>query len=864
LSSPTDGDGAPERPPTGLHDKSPAFGLPAVASGTEELVNSTAALLDVSSSVALLTGSEFWRTWSLDAVGLRSLVFSDGAAGVRGEGWTAADPSVCFPSPAALGSTWDVRLIGRLAEEVAAEARRKGVDVVLAPTVNLQRSPLAGRHFECLSEDPLLVGRLATAYVTNLQRRGVAAAAKHYVANDAETNRFSVDVRVDEQTLREVYLAPFEQLVSAGVWVVMAAYNSVNGATMTENRLLTIPLVEEWGFDGVVVSDWYATRSAEASAEAGLTLVMPGPDGPWGSELLAAIAGGQVAKASILEKVRRVLRLAVRVGALTPQLGEKSSVSRLTAPPRPDGKTLPELLRVAAAASVVLASNSGVLPLDPVALRRLAVLGPNAADTPIQGGGSCEVVPPYSVSVLEALKSALPAAVHVEHEIGARIRGGLQPVPQAMATCVSCAQPGVHVRYLDAEGGEIRSEHRPDGRLIWFGHQLPAGATVELKTRIQADAAGTWRIGVAGVGHCRLELGGQVVLDETVRPAKASFANSFLDPPQRWVDRELGAGEQLDAVVLHRPEYDVDFVKAVLGLRPPRAEPEVELARAVALAEAAETAVVVVGTNEEIETEGRDRTSMSLPGRQDELVSRVAKVNSNTVVVVTTGAPVAMPWRSQVAAVLLAPFGGQEFAHGIADVLLGVAEPGGRLACTWGGEDADVPVWTTRPVGGVLPYVENLDIGYRAWMKAGRKPAFWFGHGLGYTSWSYDHLDAPTAVAAGEDANVRVQVANIGRRSGNEVVQVYLSRPGSSIRRPPIWLAGFASVTASPGEVLAVGIRVAARTFQHWSVDEGGWRTEPGTFRLTVGRSAGDRPLAADITVLVPDQFGGATDTPTA
>jgi beta-glucosidase len=259
----------------------------------------------------------------------------------------------------------------------------------------------------------------------------------------------------------------------------------------------------------------------------------------------------------------------------------------------------------------------------------------------------------------------------------------------------------------------------------------------------------------------------------------------------------------------------------------------------------------VVGTNEEIETEGRDRTSTSLPGRQDELVSRVAEVNPRTIVVVTSGAPVDLPWRSQVAAVLIAPFGGQESGPALADVLLGVTEPGGRLATTWAADNADVSVLTTRPVGGVLGYVENLDIGYRAWLRAGQEPAFWFGHGLGYTNWTYDQLDAPTTAVAGEDVTVGVRLANVGHRSGKEVVQVYLSRPESSVRRPPIWLAGFELVTAGPGDVSEVGIRIAARAFQHWSVDGHGWRTEPGVFRVSVGRSAGDRPLAADIALLV-------------
>src|SRR5918998_2023031 len=273
--------------------------------------------LDLEAKVRLLTGASFWTTHADETIGLRAMVFSDGPAGVRGPRWDERDPAVNLPSPTALAATWDDRLVTRLGALLAAEARRKQVDVLLAPTVNLHRSPLGGRHFEGLSEDPLLWGRIGAAYVHGVQAHGVAATAKHYVANDSETARFTVDVRVDERTLRELYLAPFEQLVTeGGAWLVMAAYNSVNGATMTENPLLATPLKTAWGFDGVVISDWYATRSTEAAARAGLDLVMPGPDGPWGPALAAAVREGRVAEAAVDGKVRRLLRLAARVGAL--------------------------------------------------------------------------------------------------------------------------------------------------------------------------------------------------------------------------------------------------------------------------------------------------------------------------------------------------------------------------------------------------------------------------------------------------------------------------------------------------------------------------------------------------------------------
>ncbi|MEY2534514.1 MAG: beta-glucosidase, partial [bacterium] len=283
----------------------------------ERRIDDALGRLDLERKVRLLTGSGFWRTHPEPAIGLRAMVLSDGPAGVRGESWDERRPSANLPSPTALAATWDEPLVERLGALLAAEARRKDVDVLLAPGVNLHRSPLGGRHFEYLSEDPVLTARIGAAYVRGVQEAGVAATVKHYVANESETDRMTVDVRVDERTLREVYLAPFEAIWRAAApWAVMAAYNRVNGVTMTESPLLADPLKEEWGFDGVVMSDWTATRSTEASARAALDLVMPGPDGPWGDALVAAVRAGHVPEAAIDDKVRRLLRLAARVGAL--------------------------------------------------------------------------------------------------------------------------------------------------------------------------------------------------------------------------------------------------------------------------------------------------------------------------------------------------------------------------------------------------------------------------------------------------------------------------------------------------------------------------------------------------------------------
>ena len=387
-------------------------------------LRSRVARLSVEQKVRLLTGADFWALYPEPAVGLRRVVLSDGPAGVRGETWDERDTSANVPSPTALAATWDCERVEAIGRLLAHEARRKGVDVLLAPTVNLHRTPFGGRHFECFSEDPLLTARIGVAYVRGLQNSGVGATVKHFVANDSETERMTVDVRVDERTLRELYLAPFEAIVrEAGAWSVMAAYNGVNGVTMTESPLLRDILHDEWGYDGLVMSDWTAARSTEPAAQAALDLAMPGPAsrfGPWGDALLEAVQAGRVDEALIDDKVLRILRLAARVGGLAEAQAphEPSAAYEASAPHEhpapyehrsasPVPVDIPGELRAAAAASFVLARNErSLLPLSRSGLGRVAVIGPNAEVARTLGGGSATVFPPYTVSPLEGLRAA--------------------------------------------------------------------------------------------------------------------------------------------------------------------------------------------------------------------------------------------------------------------------------------------------------------------------------------------------------------------------------------------------------------------------------------------------------------------------
>jgi beta-glucosidase len=800
------------------------------------------AALDLEQKVRLLTGRDFWTTWPVEQIGLRRMLLSDGPSGVRGELWDERDPSLNLPSATCLSASWDPAIARRYGNVAAVEARRKGVDVVLGPTVNIHRSPLGGRHFEAYSEDPRLTATLAAAFVAGVQENGVGATPKHYVANDSETDRFTMSAEVSERALREVYLLAFEQAITeAHAWVVMSAYNSINGVTATEHELLETPLNSEWGFDGVVVSDWTAVRSLDA-AKASQDLAMPGPNGPWGDALVAAVEAGEIDESSVDRKVRRLLLLAARVGALD---GVPAEVPEPVAVE--DGVAF---AREAAIEGAVLLRNDGVLPLDPAAITRLAVIGHNAAQPRTQGGGSATVLPDAVVSPLDGLCQAF-ARANVVYARGAVVQQGVAEFPLDEIRNPASGDPGVHVRFLDTHGDELFAEDRRSTALVYLGGDAPIGTarTFELTTSWTPSVTGPAHLGFAAVGRGTIHVNDKPIgalsasLDHGAEPAVAILA-----PPSTSTPIDVEAGRTYDVRVVFdletRDRGSMGAFAITVGVQPDDRDPEGLIAEAVAAAQAADVAIVVVGTNSKVESEGYDRTDLTLPGRQDDLVRAVAATATPTVVVVNSGAPVETPWRDEVAAVLLSWFGGQQMGEALADILTGVAEPGGRLPTTWPARMADVPVLDVTPTDGKVRYDEGVHVGYRAWLRGNTEPAFAFGSGRGYTTWSLTDLAVtcnPTPTAA---ASIEVTVANTGDRAGKQVVQVYLQRPDSVVDRPVRWLAAHAVVRLAAGRRERVSITVPARAFAHW---DGGWQYEPGEFAVAVGTSVADLPISASI-----------------
>ncbi|MDQ1029576.1 beta-glucosidase [Streptomyces umbrinus] len=787
----------------------------------EAVVDTALAKLDLDAKAQLLAGQDMWSLPALPEIGLKSLVMSDGPIGVRGVRWTADDPSIALPSPTALAATWDPALARRAGTLLAQEARRKGVHVLLAPTVNLHRSPLGGRHFEAYSEDPYLTGRIGSGYVTGVQEGGVGTTVKHFVANDAETDRFTVNNVVSERALRELYLAPFEAIVeNAHPWGIMTAYNSVNGTTMTEHRYLVNEVLRgEWGFDGLNVSDWMAARSTVAGIEGGLDVAMPGPTTVYGEKLAAAVRAGEVAETKIDEAVRNVLRLAARVGILD---GAEPAVTEL--PADIDGGAL---AREIARRAFVLVRNEGALPIPEG--RSVALIGAAARDARVLGGGSAVVFPAHVVSPLDGLTAALPEGT-LTYAVGA------DPNEELAA-----ADKGFELRTVcrDSDGTVVGTGSAPSGHLQWMGDDLPDGVThdtlhsVELTGTFTPRESGRHTFGIKGLGAFTLTVDGTTYFDEVQGAEKDDPFVTFFGAPVERATVDLTAGDTYEVSLSHVvsvPEHvPMKVVAFTLTHQEPQRDPDELIAEAVEAARAADTAVVVVATTERVESEGFDRRDLRLPGRQDELVHAVAAANPNTVVVVNSGSPVELPWRDEVSAVLLSWFPGQEGGGALADVLTGTHEPGGRLPTTWGSLDS-APVTRVTPTDGELVYTEDVFIGYRAWEKEGRTPTYPFGHGLGYTDWTYDEIKVT-------GRTVTVRITNSGTRKGRETVQIYLAGR----------LAGFATAEAPPGQSAELTIELPTRAFETWDEQTNAWTQLKGSFEIEASHSIADRRLRATV-----------------
>jgi beta-glucosidase len=805
----------------------------ASTSAIDDVIARTVRELDLEDKVRLLTGAAAFSLHGNEAIGLRPMIFSDGPTGVRGSEFVGGKKVALFPNATLLAQAWDEAAAERVGEMLAGEARAQTVDVVLGPTVNLHRSALGGRLFEAYAEDPLLSGRLAAAYIRGIQRYGIGACVKHYVANDSGTQRRTVNVRLSETALRELYLLPFEICVAdAHPWTIMAAYNDVNGVAATEqDELNNGVLKSEWGWDGLLMSDWGATKTAAPAANGGLDLVMPGPAGPWGAQLVAAVRSSAVAETTVDDHLARLLRLAGRVGALQGIPAERTAeLGRLA---EPASAPMRLSLRNLATAGMVLLKGQDTLPLQDSLITddsRLVLIGRHALETTLQGGGSAAVRPPHQISIADGLTEALGAS-RVQVVDGVAVRHNPTAASPESIIDPQTGRPGMRITSFDGSGAELASTSSEVAELLLGMTSGPhQGASVlELSAELVAPPGTPLLVGVRGIGEWTLSYGDETYAFATALLPGESREVGFMAPPSWTQVVEAAPGRILVAQLVISERISLAGV-VVQPVAPPDEQLITEAAQA---ARDAEPAVVVVGLTAEQETEAVDKTTLALPGRQDDLVRAVATVARRTVVLINSATPVLMPWLDQVDAVLWIGLPGQEGGDAVADVLLGKAEPTGRLVTTFPVADGDGPAWNVTPQDGALDYAEGSQVGYRGWYGSRVEPAFWFGAGLGWGVWDYRSAEQ---LRDRDGESVSVVLANIAERPSSEVVQVYWRPEGSA----PVRLVGYAVADeVVPGEERMVTVACDPRAFRLWNEAASDWDVPSGG-TLLIARGLGD------------------------
>lgn len=794
----------------------------------DQILNS----MDVAAQVRLLSGADFW---SVDAgPDLGRLRVTDGPNGARGGGSLVGGvKTAAFPVGIALGSTWNPELVGEIGAALADQVKSKNAHVLLAPTVNIQRSVTNGRNFECYSEDPILTAALAVAYIQGLQGQGVSAAIKHFVGNESEIERTTMSSDIDQRSLREIYLVPFEAAVKRGkTWGIMSSYNKINGIYAAENHwLLTDVLRGDWGYDGIVMSDWFGSRTTAPTVNAGLDLEMPGPTRDRGDKLIAAVQAGEVSAEQLRDLARNMLRLMQRVGALD---DHRPFVE--VAHDTPETRAL---IRRAGAEGAVLLKNDGLLPLPKTGTT--AVIGPNAKTAQIMGGGSAQLNPHYAVSPWEGLVNAgLPGLTYAEGCTNHR----WEPVLQGPLTVDFFAN-----RTLS--GASVGRDVMDSAEAFWVpplagGQVDPSNFSARIQGSFTPETTGPHRVGVFSAGFARVYVNGHLIANAWDGWTKGrTYFEEGCDEVVGEVTLTAGVPAEITVEFANRIGDNLAFSAIRVGIGRPLGD--ADIAEAARVAASADRALVFVGRNAQWDTEGSDLDDIRLPGRQDELVAAVLAANPKTVVILQTGGPVEMPWLDRVPAVLQAWYAGQETGNAIADVLLGQVEPSGRLAQTFPRRWADNPTHSQDAeiypgLNGHVRYEEGLFIGYRHYDRHGIEPMFPFGFGLGYSSFTLDGLTATRDAA-------QVRLTNTGARRGTTVVQLYIAPKGAPVDRPDQELKAFAKVTLDPGESRDVTLPLTLRDFAYWAGQD--WHVAAGDYTLRAGFSA--RDICAETTIAIAE-----------
>jgi beta-glucosidase len=808
---------------------------PPTAAEIDRRADALVARMTLEEKVDYLGGVDNFYIRAIPRLGLPAFRMADGPFGVRNVG-----PSTTYAAGIGLAASWDVGLASKVGAMIGRDARARGVHIMLAPGVNIYRAPMCGRNFEYMGEDPFLAARIAVGYVEGMQGEGVSATIKHFLGNNSEVDRHHTSSDIDPRTLREIYLPAFEAAVKeAHVGALMTSYNLVDGVHMTENAALVDALLKkEWGFEGIVMSDWDATYDGVAAANAGLDVEMPSAKFMNRATLLPAIKAGQVSQATIDDKVRRILRTAIRFGWLDRPATD-------TAQPLYSEEGRAVALDSARGALVLLKNDGNLLPLDRKTVKTVALIGPNAYPALPVGGGSAQVRPFQAVSFVQGLADALRghATVLVNH--------GLPTLSEIFdatefVTAPTGGQPGLKGEYFDTpalDGAPALTRVDPHLNFGWDKPNFwPTGARPQSSARwtgaFVPPTSGDYRFAAFsyGLDEYRLYVDGKLVLDRAREHQPINLATL-----------KLTAGKPVSI----RFEYLHGDHHARVGLGVRRADAFVDPA-VKEIAARADVVVVAAGFEPMTESEGYDRT-FQLPAGQDELIAAVRAANKRVVVALTSGGGVDMTrFVDHVPAIIQTWYPGQEGGTALAEVLFGDVTPSGKLPVTFERrfEDGAAAGSYYPDANKRIAYREGVFLGYRHFDKTGGKPLYPFGHGLSYTRFKYGALQVAPEVTTGDaPVTVSFDVTNVGARRGAEVAQLYVGDRHAPVPRPPKELKGFAKVDLQPGETRRVQLTLDRRALSYFDVGSKQWRAAPGTFDLMIGSSSRQIELTGKLTL---------------
>ncbi|PSK55226.1 Beta-glucosidase 1 [Elsinoe australis] len=803
--------------------------------------------LTLEEKVALTAGVDTWRTAAIERLGVPSITTSDGPHGIRGTNFFNGAPAALLPSATGMGATFDTEVMEQVGDLLGKEARARNIHAFLGPTVCIQRSPLIGRGFEAFGEDPVMSGNIAAALINGMQKHKVGAIIKHYAAHDQSAWSIEDNCIISQRALREVHLLPFHIAANKSKpWGFMTSYNKINGTHVAEHhQLLEEILRQDWGWKGLVMSDWGGTYSTSEAINAGLDLEMPGPTKWRGNILTWAVNSRKVPMAALDARVRNMLEF---INKVKPEMPGASDL------PQNDEQSQVLVRKVAAESIVLLKNDKKILPLDKKSGKKFGLIGPHWQLPAISGGGSADLVPYYISKPFDAFTKAVGQDVPLQvgcytHRFAPLLTSGL--------TIPSTSDVGLILEWFstdpsDDPSAKVLATTTTKETYMFLADSLPPNLPsqwyLRVRTTLTAEKTSTFRIGLCVIGKGKLSFAGKQVIDLwTSQPEKTGDTPMFnAASSEVRADVELKEGEKYDIEIVVVNEGLEKAVGAMPtgGVRLGGYEVVDEdkaLEDAVALAKEVEVPILLTGLSSDWEYEGSDRTGLGLPGRTDELIARVAKANPNTVVVTQAGSPIAMPWLEDVGTLVHAWFGGQETGRALVDVLFGDVNPCGKLSQTFPKRLEDTPAFLTfGKADANLHYGEGVFVGYRYHEKVDRPPLFYFGHGLSYSQFEYSNLVVPEKWEANVEhvVKIKVNVKNAGERPGKEVVQVYISDPKSKVIRPKKELKAFKKVDVEAGETKTVEIELDKYAVSFWDEEVEKWLAEKGAFEVVIAKSA--------------------------